>query len=63
MTLIEAIEELKEASRLDPTYPEPHYALARIYRKKQDATSAQHELTMFETLRKVDKQKGITRPD
>lgn len=59
----EAIGELKEASRLDPTYPEPHYALARIYKKQENATSAQRELTMFETLRKTDKQKGITRPD
>ena len=59
----EAVEELKEASRLDPTYPEPHYALARIYKKQENAASAQQELSMFEALRKTDKQKGITRPD
>jgi len=60
---IEAVLELKEASRLDPTYPEPHYALARIYKKQTDIVSAQQELTLFEALRKTDKQKGITRPD
>jgi tetratricopeptide (TPR) repeat protein len=59
----EAIQELQEAVKLDPTYPEPHYALARIYRKQGDAASAQRELTLFEALRKTDKQKGITRPD
>ena len=59
----EAVLELKEASRLDPTYPEPHYALARIYKKQADTSSAQRELTLFEALRKTDKQKGITRPD
>ena len=59
----EAVLELKEASRLDPTYPEPHYALARIYKKQAETTSAQQELTLFEALRKTDKQKGITRPD
>ena len=59
----EAVLELKEASRLDPTYPEPHYALSRIYKKQAETTAAQQELTLFEALRKTDKQKGITRPD
>ena len=59
----EAIRELKEAARLDPTYPEPHYALARIYKKQDDPKAAQDELRIFQQLRNVDKQKGITRPD
>ena len=59
----QAIEELKEAARFDPTYPEPHYALARIYKKRGDESSARSELSLFETLRKADKQNGITRPD
>jgi tetratricopeptide (TPR) repeat protein len=59
----QAIQQLKEAARLDPTYPEPHYALARIYKRQADVKSAQLELNLFETLRSVDKQKGITRPD
>ena len=61
--LDEAVRELKEAATLDPTYPEPHYALVRIYKRQQDTKSAQQELMLFENLRKVDKQKGITRPD
>src|SRR6185295_2482128 len=55
--LDEAVRELKETAALDPTYPEPHYALARIYKRQQDMKSAQQELTLFENLRKVDKQK------
>jgi len=61
--LDEAVRELKETAALDPTYPEPHYALARIFKRQQDTKSAQQELMLFENLRKVDKQKGITRPD
>ena len=59
----EAIAELEQAARFDPTYPEPHYALARIYRKRRDFKAAETELTIFQDLRKVDKLKGITRPD
>jgi Flp pilus assembly protein TadD len=59
----EAIAELQQAARLDPTYPEPHYALGRIYRKQRDFKAVEKELRMFQDLRNTDKLKGITRPD
>jgi tetratricopeptide (TPR) repeat protein len=58
----DAIAELEKAASLDPTYPEPHFALARIYRQQKDARAAA-ELRTFQKLRKVDQQKGITRPN
>jgi Flp pilus assembly protein TadD len=59
----EAIAQLELAAKLDPTYPEPHYALARIYRKRRDSKTAEKELSLFQDLRNTDKLKGITRPD
>jgi Flp pilus assembly protein TadD len=59
----EAVKELTEASRLDPTYPEPHYILARIYRRENDAKSAEEQLILFQRLRDADKRNGVTRPD
>ena len=35
-----AIAELSQAAELDPSYPEPHYALARLYRRSGDAKRA-----------------------
>ena len=59
----EAIAELELTAKLDPTYPEPHYALARIYRKRRDLKAAETELGIFQELRRTDKLKGINRPD
>jgi Flp pilus assembly protein TadD len=59
----DAVRELKEAATLDPTYPEPHYALARIYKRQGNLRSSQQELTLFEALRNEDKRKGVIRPD
>ena len=61
--LDEAVAELKEAARLDPTYPEPHFALARIYRKRHDPDAAERKLHLFQKLRDTDKMKEITRHD
>ena len=59
----QAITELEQAAKLDPTYPEPHYAMARIQRKIGNLQAAAKEIQLFEDLRKTDKLKGITRPD
>jgi Flp pilus assembly protein TadD len=47
----QAIEELKRASQLDPVNPQPHYALARIYRRVGDTPQAKREIETFQTLR------------
>ncbi|HET8638565.1 MAG TPA: tetratricopeptide repeat protein [Acidobacteriaceae bacterium] len=43
----EAITEFKAASRLDADYAEPHYALARIYKKLGDATASKREVETY----------------
>jgi tetratricopeptide (TPR) repeat protein len=52
----EAIEELSAAATLDPSYPEPHYALARIYRNMGDNKRAEAAVQDFQRL-KQEKQK------
>jgi tetratricopeptide (TPR) repeat protein len=47
----QAIEELKRAGELDPADPQPHYALARIYRHAHDTREADLETETFRTLR------------
>jgi tetratricopeptide (TPR) repeat protein len=59
----EAITEMERAATLDPTYPDPHYALSRIHRRRQDVKAAQRELRIFQDLRNADKLRGITRPN
>jgi Flp pilus assembly protein TadD len=61
--LEEAIQEFQQAASLDPSYPEPHYALGRIYKARGDLDAAQKEWASFQELRKADKLKGRTRPD
>ena len=46
-----AVEELKRAAALDPTYSSPHYALARAYRKAGDIDQEKRELQIFRLLR------------
>ena len=48
----EAIEELNQAASLDPSYPEPHYALGRIYQRKGDTRNAETALNTFQKLKK-----------
>ncbi len=52
----EAIDELNSAATLDPSYPEPHYVLARIYRITGDSKSAEAAVQTFQRL-KLEKQK------
>jgi Flp pilus assembly protein TadD len=46
-----AVEELKRAAALDPAYSDPHYALARLYRRAGKMDQAQHELQIFQDLK------------
>jgi Flp pilus assembly protein TadD len=55
----EAIKALEEAARLDASYPEPHYALARLYRLTGDTKRADAALESFHRLKK---EKGQTGP-
>jgi Flp pilus assembly protein TadD len=41
------VTALREASRLDATYAEPHYALARIYRKLGQKALSQAEVKTY----------------
>jgi Tfp pilus assembly protein PilF len=59
----DAKRELIRAANLDPTYPDPHYALARIYRHMNDLKASSREFSEFEQLRETDKRKGTVRPD
>jgi tetratricopeptide (TPR) repeat protein len=47
----EAITELAGAVKADPTYPEPHYALSRIYRREGRVDQADEAMATFRRLR------------
>jgi tetratricopeptide (TPR) repeat protein len=46
---------LKQASDLDPTYTEPHYWLAQVYRRLGNKEDAERELEKFRDLSKAPK--------
>ena len=48
--LDEAVTMLERAASADPAYAEPHFALARIYRRQGRATDADAALATFERL-------------
>jgi tetratricopeptide (TPR) repeat protein len=45
-----SIRWLTKAAELDPTYPDPHYLLARIYRRTGDIKASAEESTKFQAL-------------
>jgi Flp pilus assembly protein TadD len=47
----QACEELLEAARNDPHYPEPHYLLGRIYARNGDKPKADAEWQTFQKLK------------
>lgn len=47
----EAVGTLANAVKADPTYPEPHYALSRIYRRANKPEQADESLATFQRLR------------
>jgi Flp pilus assembly protein TadD len=63
----EAVQSLERAAQADATYPEPHYALSRLYRRLGRADRAESELRLFQQLkappnRPPDSAKGRERP-
>jgi tetratricopeptide (TPR) repeat protein len=54
---LEAIQALDQAGALDPSYPEPHYALARIYRKIGEREKADRSLKTFLKLKNEKEKK------
>ena len=54
----DAIAELTRAAELDASYPEPHYALARLYRRTGEAAKADEALQRFLALKKEKGQAG-----
>ncbi len=48
--LDEAVAELNRAAHADPQYPEPYYALARIYRRQQKVAESSAALATFQRL-------------
>ena len=57
----EAVVELESASRLDPGYAEPQYALSRLYRRAGDQQKADRALELFQKLKKEKGQTGSGR--
>jgi predicted Zn-dependent protease len=55
--LDQAIVELGRAAALDPTYAEPQYVLARIYRRQGQIARADEALATFLRLRAARDQK------
>jgi len=45
-----AVDSFTEAARLNAKYPEPHYALARLYRRLGKPDLADHEVDLYKTL-------------
>ena len=54
--LEEAVRALELAADRDPTYADPHYALARVYRLLGRANEAQRALAAFERLRDTSRE-------
>jgi Flp pilus assembly protein TadD len=52
----EAIPELEEAARLDAGYAEPHFALARLYRRTGETDQARQALERFQEIKKRQEQ-------
>ena len=52
----ESVRELDRLVSLDAAYPEPHYVLARIYRRQGDTARADEALATFKRLRAAREQ-------
>ena len=48
--LVESVQWLKQSAKMDPLYPDPHYLLARIYRRLGETDRASQESHTFEKL-------------
>ena len=59
--LEEAVDELKKSTALDPAYPEPWYALGRIYQRQGDAKNAGAALAKFQRLKQKQRRAELPR--
>ena len=46
----DAVKALREAVSADPRYPEPYYALSRVYRRQSRTADADAAMTTFKRL-------------
>jgi tetratricopeptide (TPR) repeat protein len=51
-----AVEELKRATLLDEADPQPHYVLARVYRRAGNEEQSRRELQIFQSLKSKESQ-------
>jgi Tfp pilus assembly protein PilF len=59
----DALKVLRRAVELDPTQPDAHYRLARVYRALGNAPEAEREFTKTKTLhQKANAAVVLTRP-
>jgi Flp pilus assembly protein TadD len=58
----EAVKTLRQATSADASYPEPHYALSRIYRRQGQVAEADEALSTFTRLRNQREQVARQEP-
>jgi len=57
----EAIAALNQCRLADPQYPEAHYLLSRVYVKQGKTTEAARELSLFQQLKREDRDRNDPR--
>ena len=55
----DAMDQFQAAARLDPGYAEPHYALARLYRKLGDGAESKKELNIYRSIHSRPKDPAL----
>lgn len=58
----EAVPPLNQATTLDPSYPEPHYLLGRIYHRLGDNSLSKAEPDRFQELKKASELQPLPNP-
>ncbi len=58
----EAVKTLRQATSADATYPEPHYALSRIYRRQGHVAEADAALSTFTAAAQPERQVARQEP-
>lgn len=59
----EAISEFQAAAHLDADYAEPHYALARLYRKIGDSADSKREIEIYLRIHSHSQPRALTSPE
>lgn len=58
---VDAIAAWRKAAQINPAYAEPHFALARIYRKQGDNTAAKQEVQIYLRLHRTSSAPAASR--